>query len=57
MYGMSGLCLYMSIQLSGRCKADVDLYKKVYPAMIREEACTGGGICASVCPMDAIEMV
>ncbi|MDP3176658.1 MAG: 4Fe-4S binding protein [Spirochaetaceae bacterium] len=37
-------------------KIGIDVYRKVYPELAREDACTGCGLCAVACPIGVIEM-
>ena len=37
-------------------KTGIDAWGKAYPAMERKDDCTGCGICAGSCPVDAITM-
>ena len=38
-------------------RTGIDRYGKAYPELVSPETCTGCGICARECPVDAIEMV
>ena len=38
-------------------KTGLERYNKAFPEMARLEKCTGCGLCAAACPVDAIAML